>query len=117
MGEFEKQTSGRRVVVYGGVSAPLVDGHCESSIDWFAGCKVGGNGDLKRLLAALRSGRVTAVVCVPSGLGHSGWSSARKLARDLRIPWIQVTGGASAVVRALRALGAATGPQTTRRGQ
>jgi hypothetical protein len=70
-----------------------------------------GNGALKRLLAAIGSGRVDLVVMVARWFAHSASSRVRGACQRAGVPCIVAEGGESSVVRAVRRIAVRAGPQ------
>lgn len=73
----------------------------------FGSSRFRGNGGLRRVLAAIGSGGLDAVVVLVRWLGHPASEAVRSACRDAGIPCNIVTGGASSALRAVRELLAA----------
>lgn len=78
----------RRVAVLGG--CPRRDGPWRDLGDpvFFRSARDGGNGELRRLVAALQAGRIVAVVIRPRWNGHAATERVRELCRKRAIPVI-----------------------------
>jgi hypothetical protein len=63
-----------------------------------------GNGGLRRILAAIRTGELDAVVVLVRWLGHPASKAVRAACRRAGVRCRVVTGGESAVLRVVRAL-------------
>ena len=74
-----------RVAVYGGDSRQRERWRGDEFVH-FQSSKNGGNGELRRLEAALRAGNIGQVILLWKWNGHSGMAKVRALCRRLRVP-------------------------------
>jgi hypothetical protein len=84
---------------YGSVCPPGME------IRQFGSSRSRGNGSLRRVLAAIGTGGLDAVVVLVSWIGHPASEAVRDACRRARIPCSFVTGGETAARRALRHIG------------
>lgn len=76
----------RRVAVYGG-DARQIERWGGAGFVFFESSRHGGNGELRRIEDALRSGRIAEVIILRKWNGHSGTMKVRKLCRRLGVPF------------------------------
>ncbi len=75
-----------RLAVLGGAPTWRPKSHRRWEIRHFLADRHGGNGELKRLLDALRSGSVDRLVIVTGHVGHSEATRAARVARRSGVP-------------------------------
>ncbi len=75
-----------RIAVLGGDGRMLRNRGAGARFRVFKGRRFGGNGELRRLEAALRSGRIDRVFILARWNGHSATTRVLRLCRKLDIP-------------------------------
>lgn len=92
----------RRIAVYGGDLAHLAHGLADlAGVTLFGSSGQAGQGELRRLHAALRAGTIAEVCLVVRWAGHGETIKIRRLCRSLGVP-CRIFNSIGAVVRALR---------------
>ncbi len=75
-----------RVAVLGGDGRFRADSLPGCEVRVFQVCRFGGNGELRRLEAALRAGRIDRLIVLARWNGHSATRRALRLCRGLGVP-------------------------------
>ena len=71
----------RRIAVFGGDARQLHRGARYGAARFFQSPRSGGNGELRRLVAALRAGSIDCVVVLTRWNGHSATGKLRRICR------------------------------------
>ncbi len=79
---------GPKVAILGGDGRPIPGQPTDARI--FLSSRYGGNGEIRRLLRALRSGTIDKLIILVSWNGHSETGLATRLCRRLKIPVVRL---------------------------
>ncbi len=76
----------QRTAVFGGDVRQRARWADLDDAEFFMSTRYGGNGEVRRLTAALRGGRIRRVLLLTRWNGHSAVNAIRALCRDLGVP-------------------------------
>jgi hypothetical protein len=92
-----------RIAVFGGIFSKVRNHLAETGLCCYGGARHTGNGELQRLLAALRAGQITEVWILWRWAGHSAVSRLIDVCKTVGVAYSRV-GSLSAVRKRLRAV-------------
>ena len=75
-----------------------------AQIECFSSTRDGGNGDIRRAVARIRSGSVDGVVIRADFIGHSAFKTIRKVCKRCGLAVRVVSGGHAGAMRALKGI-------------
>ena len=90
------------IAVFGGLLTKIRHRLADTGVRCFGGAKHSGNGELQRLITALRAGTITEVLILWRWLGHSEVTRLIDTCKTLGVTYVLV-GGLSAIRQHLRA--------------
>lgn len=91
-----------RIAVFGGILSKVRNNLTATGVCCYGGARHTGNGELQRLVAALRAGRITELWILWRWAGHSAVTRLTNVCRTLDVAY-SLVGSLSAVRKRLRA--------------